>query len=226
MAIDEETLKAFSGVYDIAQPSPDRVVTLDHMREGTRNPLLDRDDVCAVVQINARGGEGPYAVSSEQGAAIRDTLFDGITPGVDYTRLTGEQAFDDEAARRIVDDYRERGWDTGEFWIDDARLVIAAAPGYGTAAGDFELLNDWAAGDVYEIREYHRHEWHDDRGSTMSTWDQTDYLGDMYLGGGWDWTTAFDENGGAEDTMPDNITDTLGGPLAAYGTLADGAPHR
>ncbi len=133
MAIDEETLKAFRGVYDIAQPSDDRVVTLDHMREGTRNPLLDRDDVCAVVQVNARSGEGPYAVSAEQGAAIRDALFDGIAPGVDYTRLTSEQAFDDEAARRIMDDYRTQGWDAGEFWIDDACLVIAAAAGYGTA---------------------------------------------------------------------------------------------
>lgn len=35
MAIDEETLKAFRGAYDIAQPSDDRVVTLDHMQEAT-----------------------------------------------------------------------------------------------------------------------------------------------------------------------------------------------
>ncbi len=216
MAIDEETLKAFSGVYDIAQPSPDRVVTLDHMREGTRNPLLDRDDVCAVVQINARGGEGPYAVSSEQGAAIRDTLFDGITPGVDYTRLTGEQAFDDEAARRIMDDYRNQGWDAGEFWIDDARLVIATAPGYGTAAADFELLNDWAAGDVYEIREYRRHEWHDDHGATMSTWDQTDQLSDVYLSDGWDWSTAFDQNDETEDGTLTGAIDPLAGMTATH----------
>ncbi|MEF2737763.1 MAG: hypothetical protein U0N15_11220, partial [Bifidobacterium choerinum] len=175
MAIDEETLKAFSGVYDIEQPSYDRVITLDHMKEPVPNPLLDKDDVCAVVQINARGGEGPYAVAAGHGAAIRDALFDGLTPGVDYTKLTSEQAFDDEAARRIIDDYRERGWDAGEFWIDDARLVVAAAPGYGTAQDDFDLLNDWAAGDVYEIREYRRHEWRDEHGATMSTWDQTGY---------------------------------------------------
>lgn len=212
MAIDEETLKAFSGVYDIAQTSSDRVVTLDHMQETTANPLLDKDDVCAVTQINARGGEGPYAVSAGHGAAIRDSLFDGLTPGVDYSNLTSEQAFDDEAARRIMDDYRNQGWDTGEFWIDDARLVIATAPGYGTAAGDFELLNDWAAGDVYEIREYHRHEWHDDRGATMSTWDQTDYLG-----GGWDWSTAFDQPN-SEDETPTCAIDPLAGMTATFDT--------
>ncbi|PAU67150.1 hypothetical protein B1400_1713 [Bifidobacterium italicum] len=215
MAIDEETLKAFSGVYDIEQPSYDRVITLDHMKEPVPNPLLDKDDVCAVVQINARGGEGPYAVAAGHGAAIRDALFDGLTPGVNYTKLTSEQAFDDEAARRIMDDYRERGWDAGEFWIDDARLVVAAAPGYGTAQDDFDLLNDWAAGDVYEIREYRRHEWRDEHGATMSTWDQTGYLGDVYLGGERDWTAAFDDPGDTRDAALAAMPDMPAVPTAA-----------
>lgn len=142
MAIDEETLKAFSGVYDIEQPSYDRVITLDHMKEPVPNPLLDKDDVCAVVQINARGGEGPYAVA-------------------------------------------------------------------------FDLLNDWAAGDVYEIREYRRHEWRDEHGATMSTWDQTGYLGDVYLGGERDWTAAFDDPGDMRDAALAAMPDMPAVPTAA-----------
>ena len=49
-----------------------------------------------------------------------------------------------------------------------------------SAMSENEIYEQWRNGNVFGIIEETRHDWHDDNGNTMSTWDVTNSLGSVF----------------------------------------------
>lgn len=105
-------------------------------------------------------------------AALDLRALDWEHGGVDYSTTR-------DSLRRH---FERAGWSTwsGHVYCDDGELgngagvFVAVAPGFGSASDLAEELEEWAThGDAILALES-RHDWHDDAGGTLTTWDSAD----------------------------------------------------
>lgn len=65
-------------------------------------------------------------------------------------------------------------------WRDDKDWT--EKPTAESIMSEIGIYRQWRDGNVFGIIEETRHEWHDDDGNTMSTWDVTNSLGSVFYG--------------------------------------------
>jgi len=84
-------------------------------------------------------------------------------------------------------------WRDDNDWIDK--------PSADSIMSELEVYKQWRDGNVFGIIEETRHDWYDNNGNTMSTWDVTDSRRSVYYG--------------IEQISPEDICDAMGieGPL-------------
>jgi len=84
-------------------------------------------------------------------------------------------------------------------WRDDNDWI--EKPSADSIMSELEVFKQWRDGNVFGIIEETRHEWHDNNGNTMSTWDVTDSRRSVFYG--------------IEQITHDDICDAMGvdGPL-------------
>lgn len=157
---------------DVVQIDDDRRIGIQWDLSNNESPAEWLGDACSVVDYSKDNN------SCDISHNVPDSL--------DLESIQEHNGTDRAVAYAIARHFTRMGWHAICTLIDPDRsswhecVIAVEDPGYGTPEMLRDEINTWASGEIYQFTAQRRHEWADNDGYTLVTWDDTDVLSGIY----------------------------------------------
>lgn len=134
--------------------------------------------------VQVRGGRFSGDLSEDMGSPELQAVADRIKRAREECEYFMPNATDADVDRAGMRAARRAGYDAVQVMLGSVYcseyVVFVESPGYGSASGAVDEIQQWLDGDVYTLTHERRHVWRDDNGDELHTWDHVESIGGFY----------------------------------------------